>query len=222
MTDIPGFSAKATRFFEDLEDNNTREFWTAHKDVFDREVSQPLAALLESLPDRYQPFRILRMHRDLRFSKDKSPYKTQQGAMHEGGGGGHYLHIAADGLLVAAGTYQMEADQLERYRAAVDDNRSGKTLERVLAELSKASIEVLTDDPPPLKTAPRGYPKEHPRIDLLRQKGLIAHRSLAGSGLRRQDTLREFVVETYDACEPLLRWLGKHVGPTSQHRGPSR
>jgi uncharacterized protein (TIGR02453 family) len=222
MTDTAGFSSKAIQFFEGLEDDNTREYWTVHKDIFDREVSRPLTALLESLPDRYQPFRILRMHRDLRFSKDKSPYKTQQGAMHEGEGGGHYLHIGADGLMVAAGIYQMESDQLERYRAAVADDRSGKELERVLDELSQTPVELFTGGVEPLKTAPRGYPKEHPRIDLLRQKGLIAHRTLSGSGLRRQESLREFVVGTFDACEPLLSWLARHVGASTQHSGPSR
>ena len=222
MTDPRGFSVKATRFFEDLEDDNTREFWTAHKDVFDREVLRPLNALLESLPEQYQPFRVLRMHRDLRFSKDKSPYKTQQGAMHEADGTVHYLHIGADGLLVAAGLYQMETDQLERFRAAVDDNRAGRRLERLLAELPDGSVQLFTDGVPPLKSAPRGYPKGHPRIDLLRQKGLIAHRRLNGAGLRRQESLREFVVGTFEACEPLVRWLTRHVGPTTQRREPGR
>ena len=74
---------------------------------------------------------------------------------------------------------------------------------------------------PALKTAPRGYPKDHPRIDLLRQKGLIGHRSLTGAGLRRQGSLRDFVVETFEACEPLVRWLTGHVGPTTSAANPA-
>ena len=222
MSTVPGFSAKATRFFEDLEEENTREFWAANKPLYEREVLGPLNALLESLPEQYQPFRVFRMHRDLRFTKDKSPYKTQQGAMHEGEGIDHYLHIGADGLLVAAGIYQMEADQLERFRAAVDENRTGRGLDRVLAKLPSASVELFTDGVPPLKSAPRGYPKDHPRIDLLRQKGLIAHRTLNGTGLRDHDNLRTFVVDTFEACAPLVRWLTTHVGPTSQRHEPGR
>ena len=92
----------------------------------------------------------------------------------------------------------------------------------MLAKLPSASVELFTDGVPPLKSAPRGYPKDHPRIDLLRQKGLIAHRTLGGTGLRDHDNLRTFVVETFEACEPLVRWLGKHVGPTSQRHEPGR
>jgi uncharacterized protein (DUF2461 family) len=75
-----GFSPAATQFFEDLEDQNTREFWLAHKDVFDREIRDPMAALLDSLPEEYQPFKVFRMNRDIRFSADKSPYKITHGA----------------------------------------------------------------------------------------------------------------------------------------------
>src|SRR5918995_4704021 len=100
---MTGFRAAATRFFSDLEDDNSREFWRANADRYDREVKQPMLALLESLPERYQPFRLYRMNRDLRFTKDKSPYKTQQGALSEAGGGDYYLHIDGSGLLVAAG-----------------------------------------------------------------------------------------------------------------------
>ena len=90
---MSGFSAKATRFFQDLEDDNSREFWPANADIFEREVKQPMTALLESLPEKYQPFRLFRMNRDLRFTKDKSPYKTQQGAISEAEGSDYYLHL---------------------------------------------------------------------------------------------------------------------------------
>ena len=77
-TRLSGFSPAATEFFEDLEDQNTREFWLAHKDVFDREIRDPMAALLDSLPEEYQPFKVFRMNRDIRFSADKSPYKIMR------------------------------------------------------------------------------------------------------------------------------------------------
>ena len=79
MATTSGFSPKATRFFQDLEEDNSREFWTAHKDIYEREVKEPMAALLESLPERYQPFRLLRMNRDLRFtrpSREPSPTRA--------------------------------------------------------------------------------------------------------------------------------------------------
>jgi uncharacterized protein (DUF2461 family) len=87
---VNGFSLTATQFFEDLEDQNSREFWLAHKDVFEREVREPMAALLDSLPEDYQPFKVFRMNRDVRFSADKSPYKTAHGAAHGVPGGVTY------------------------------------------------------------------------------------------------------------------------------------
>src|SRR5918992_1522715 len=137
MATTSGFSQQATRFFQDLEDDNSREFWNAHSDIYEREVKQPMAELLESLPERYQPFRMFRMNRDLRFTKDKSPYKTQQGAISHAGGRDYYLHHDGTDLLVAAGPYLMEPDQLDRYRAAVDDDRSGQALERLHADLQR-------------------------------------------------------------------------------------
>lgn len=217
-----GFSAKATRFFQDLEDDNSREFWQAQADTFAREVKQPMTALLESLPDQYQPFRLFRMNRDLRFTRDKSPYKTQQGAMSEAEGSDYYLHLDGRGLLVAAGAYMMEPDQLERYRAAVDDGRKGKALERILADLERQEVDTEDMGVPALKTAPRGYAKDHPRIHLLRQKGVVGWRTLPGTELRDGDRVRDFVVETFTACEPLVGWLGRHVGAPAQRNEPPR
>ncbi len=107
-TRLSGFSPVATEFFEDLEDQNTREFWLAHKDVFDREIRDPMAALLDSLPEEYQPFKVFRMNRDIRFSADKSPYKIMHGAAHGAPGAVYYLHLDASGLMVACGNYMMQ------------------------------------------------------------------------------------------------------------------
>ena len=216
-----GFRAEAMRFFQDLEDDNSREFWQAHADVYEREVKQPMLALLESLPERYQPFRLYRMNRDLRFTKDKSPYKIQQGAISEAEGGDYYLHVDGTGLLVAAGAYQLEPDQLERYRAAVDDGRKGRALERILTDLEQQDV-VTAMGMPALKTAPRGYAEDHPRIDLLRRKGLVGSRTLTGAALQDGDRIRDFVTETFTACEPLVAWLTKHVGAPARRNEPPR
>ena len=218
---MSGFRASATRFFQDLEEDNSREFWLANADRYDRDVKQPMLALLESLPQRYQPFRLFRMNRDLRFTRDKSPYKTQQGAISEAEGGDYYLHLDGSGLLVAAGAYQLEPDQLERYRAAVDDARKGRALERILADLEQQEIGSAMGMPA-LRTAPRGYAKDHPRIDLLRRKGLVGSRTLTGTALRDGDGVRDFVVATFTACEPLVGWLARHVGAPARRSEPPR
>ena len=213
QTQISGFSLAATQFFEDLEDQNTREFWLTHKDVFEREVREPMAALLDSLPEEYQPFKIFRMNRDVRFSADKSPYKTAHGAAHGMPGAVCYLHLDASGLMVACGNYTMSQDELERYREAVAGDSSGAELSEVLAALGRRkSLRIGPGGAEPLKTAPRGFPRDHPRADLLRQKGIIAARTRPPSDLQNGPRLRSFVLETFEMCADLIGWLRRYVG----------
>ena len=216
-TRVSGFRPGATHFFEDLEDQNTREFWLANKEVFDREVREPMAALLDSLPEEYQPFKVFRMNRDVRFSADKSPYKIMHGAAHGIPGAVHYLHLDASGLMVACGNYMMQSEELERYRLAVADDASGEELTEILAALRRRrSLEVGPGGPEPLKTVPRGYPRDHPRAELLRQKGLIAMRTRPASELQNGPRLRSFVLETFEMCSDITDWLGRYVGGTSK------
>ncbi|HKN45411.1 MAG TPA: DUF2461 domain-containing protein [Propionibacteriaceae bacterium] len=212
-TTISGFSPAATRFFEDLEDQNTREFWLAHKHVFEGEVREPMAALLDSLPEQYQPFKVFRTNRDVRFSADKSPYKTMHGAAHGVPGAVYYLHLDASGLMVACGSYMMQPEELERYRQAVAAHSSGEELSEILAALRRRrSLKLSPGGVEPLKTAPRGFPRDHPRADLLRQKGLIAMRTRGPSELQNGARLRTFVVETFEMCADLTEWLRRYVG----------
>jgi len=211
-TQLGGFTSKATKFFAGLERDNSKDYWTANKAVFESEVKEPMAALVDSLPERFQPFKTFRMNRDIRFSPDKSPYKTQHGAAHETDGTVYYLHLDAHGLMAACGAYMMTPDQLERYRDAVADDATGRALQDILRDLSDRGIEVGHGMSEPLKTAPRGYPKDHPRVELLRQKAVSAHRRLSGAPLGDGDAVREFVVETFDACGPLNDWIVSNVG----------
>jgi uncharacterized protein (TIGR02453 family) len=218
-----GFSPAATEFFEDLEDQNTREFWLAHKDVFEREVREPMAALLDSLPAEYQPFKVFRMNRDIRFSADKSPYKTMHGAAHGMPGAVHYLHLDASGLMVACGSYMMPPDELERYREAVAADSSGEVLAEILTELGRRrSVRLSPGGAEPLKSAPRGYPRDHPRADLLRQKGVIAMRTRPRSELQNGPRLRAFVVDTFQMCADLTDWLKRYVGGSSSSTEDAR
>ena len=122
-------------------------------------------------------------YNDLRFAKNRPPYKTHQGAFCESdGGAGHYVHLGADGLLAGVGYYSMAKDQLERFRAAVDADATGAEVARDRRRRSAAqgySIGAMDE----LKTAPRGYPKDHPRIELLRRKGLMASRQCPVAGV---------------------------------------
>src|SRR5216684_10563 len=162
-----GWPLEALEFFRGLEGDNTKAYWNAHKALYEASVREPMAELLTGLSDEFGPWRIARPYRDVRFRADKSPYKTQIYATFDRGG---YVNVSADGLTVAAGHFRMTSTQLERYRHAVDDAADGVQLAGIVERLRGEGLEV--GGGRALKTAPRGYPADHPRIELLRCKGL--------------------------------------------------
>jgi uncharacterized protein (TIGR02453 family) len=204
-----GWPAEALEFFEGLEADNSKSYWQRNKEVYDRLVRAPMEALLDELAPEWGEGRVFRPFRDIRFSADKSPYKTHIGAMVGEG----YVQLDADGLAAGSGMWEMAADQLERYREAVSADRTGEALSEIVATARSAGLEVTAHDL--LKTAPRGYPKDHPRIELLRHKGLITWKHWpAGAwlGTRRAE---ERIVEFFRLSEPLVGWLHQHVGPST-------
>jgi uncharacterized protein (TIGR02453 family) len=202
-----GWSERAFAFYEGLEADNSREYWNAHRAVYDADVLAPMEALLAELQPEFGDGRLLRPYRDIRFSKDKTPYKTAIGASLAGGG---YVHLSADGLSVALGYHLMDPGRLERYRAAVAEDVSGQELRRVLARLEAAGVDVVGENP--LKTAPRGYPKEHPRIDLLRNRGLTAWREWPVEPWMHTAQAGTRVARFLRTAEPLQAWLDDRVG----------
>ena len=175
-----GFPLEALEFYDGLEENNSRTYWLANKAMFEQAVREPMAALLAGLPETYGSFHLFRPNRDVRFSADKSPYKTAQGAASgTEAGGTYYLQISSAGLLVASGMYMLAPDQLARFREAVAEDSSGEDLEQVIKDLRRAKIAVEAGHDEPLKSAPRGYPKDHPRIERLRWKACMASTEIA-------------------------------------------
>ena len=208
-TGFRGFPPEAIEFYEGLEVDNSKEYWLAHKEVYERAVRAPMEALLQELEPEFGAGRMFRPYRDVRFSADKSPYKTYAAGHMERG----YLSLSADGLSVAEGLYMPAADQLERFRRAVADDKSGVELLRLKAQAEKAGLEVAGHEE--LKTAPRGYSKDHPRIDLLRQKGLIAWRQFAPGPSISTKKAKDKVIKTLRDARPLVQWLDKHVGASA-------
>ena len=197
----------AIEFFEGLEADNSRTYWHAHKSVYDETVRAPMLALLAELEPQYGEGKIFRPNRDVRFSRDKSPYKTAIAATLSKGG---YIQFSADGLSTGAGLYMPASDQLARLRAAIDADRTGKQLVAIVAAARKAGIEITAHDT--LKTAPRGYPKDHARIDLLRQKGIIAWRQFPVGAWLGTRKAKDRVVTFLKAAQPLMAWLDRNVG----------
>ncbi|BFV56809.1 DUF2461 domain-containing protein [Kitasatospora sp. CMC57] len=204
-----GWPAEALEFYEQLETDNSRLFWQAHRDRYEQDVRAPMAALLEALEPEFGPGKIFRPNRDVRFSADKAPYKTHVGGYLEGGG---YIQLSADGLACGNGMYQLATDQLARYRAAVAEDISGAELERVIAAVEAAGPEVRGRDA--LKTAPRGFAKDHPRIGLLRNKGLVAWQEWEPAAWLGTPAALEPIMGFLRASQPLMAWLNGHVGPS--------
>jgi uncharacterized protein (TIGR02453 family) len=207
-----GWPASAIEFFEGLEADNSKAYWNEHKAVYERDVKAPMVVLLGELAGEFGECRLFRPYRDVRFSADKSPYKTSIA----GTTGECYVHLSADGILAGAGTYHMAPDQLERYRVAVDRESSGQQLEDIVAALSKAGLEVHGSDS--LKTAPKGYPKDHARIEFLRHKGLVAMKQWAPASWMGTAVAKKRIVEALRAARPLTEWLAKQVGTSEMSR----
>lgn len=204
-----GWPVEAVEFFEGLEADNSKSYWQANKHVYESAVKGPMEELLAELAPEFGEPRLFRPYRDVRFSRDKAPYKTNIAALLGGFGN---LELSSRGLAAGGGAVHLAPDQLDRYRRAVDDEKTGTALEEIVA-----SIEAQGHDCGPheaLKTAPRGYPKDHPRIELLRMKGCIAWRSWEIGAWLDTHAPIDRVTEFLETAQPLVDWLDAHVGPS--------
>jgi uncharacterized protein (TIGR02453 family) len=205
-----GVPVAALDFYEDLEADNSKAFWTAHKHVYEESVRAPLEALVAELAPEFGGAKLFRPYRDVRFAKDKSPYKTHQGAWF--GETSLYLHVSAAGLLVAGGYWDTAPDQIERMRRAVDDDVAGAELERAVAAVRKAGFEI---EGQRLVRVPAGFAKDHPRVDLLRYKTMTAHRDFGCPAWLSTKRAKTEVAKAWRALAPLTEWLHTHVGPSN-------
>ena len=200
-----GIPFAALDFYEGLEADNSKTYWNQHKDIYEASVRAPVTALAEALRPEFGDVYLFRPYRDLRFSRDKRPYKEHQGATV----GSHYFHVDAAGLFAATGYYQMSSDQVTRYRAAVDEETPGPALESIVVRLRAAGYEVGGEQ---LKTKPRDYPADHPRLELLRHKALVAWVSFGSPGWLTSPETAERIAAAWRDMAPLQNWLDDHVG----------
>jgi uncharacterized protein (TIGR02453 family) len=205
-----GWPDEALEFYEGLSADNSKTYWTSRVKIYETQVRAPMEELLAALEPEFGPGKIFRPYRDVRFSKDKSPYKTHLGAWLAGGG---YIQLSADGLAAGSGMYELAPDQLDRYRRAVADERTGGELSDLIAVIERSGIGVHGRDT--LKTVPRGYPKDHPRLELLRHKGLIAWKEWPPAGWLGTATTKKKIVDFLRTSRPLRTWLDTHVGTSA-------
>ncbi len=205
MAEFTGFPEAALDFYDDLEMDNTKSFWEAHRSTYDEAVAAPMKALVGELEPEFGTAKVFRPYRDVRFAKDKTPYKTHQGAyIALAPSTGYYVQIAASGVRVGVGFYEASSERLAAVRAAIDDDAHGADLERIVDELIGAGWTLGGDR---VKTAPRGYDIDHPRIALLRHKSMTLGKDLGFDPVIHSPELVDRVRADWRTLRPLVEWI---------------
>jgi uncharacterized protein (DUF2461 family) len=210
-TEFPGFPADGLAFLAELEQDNSRAFWTANVHRYRVALLEPARALAAALTAEFGEPRVFRPHVDRRFRPNADPYRTDTGLTVTGPGGTPYaVVLSTRGLAVQVGYQTFDPEQLRKYRAAVD-GAPGEGLVAVLAT-------VLADGLAPGEVAslsgrPRGCPRDHPRLPLMRLRGLHVDRSWPPGDWLDTDEPLELVRAAWRAARPLADWLDAHVGP---------
>ena len=205
-----GFPAEGFAFYEQLAAHNAKAWWAENRSTYDTCVKAPMTALLAELEAEFGEGKVYRPYRDTRFSKDKAPLKDHQGAvvMIEDATG-YYVQVSASGLMIGGGLYAPAPTQLARLRAAIA-SAAGVTLESALARLRRGHWEI---DGAPLKTRPKGYSADAPRLDLLRMTRVVALRTYDDPKTLESRKALEVVRRDWRAITPMMEWLADHAGP---------
>ena len=207
MTGIP---AEAFEFYDHLAVDNSRDFWTAHKGEYEQFVRAPLSELADLLEPEFGPAKLYRPYRDVRFSKDKTPYKDHQGCLFAAENSlGWYLQVSASGLMVAGGWYMSTPAQIKRYREYLLEY-GGAELRTATKGLPKAGFTMGGDQ---LKTRPRGVPEDHADLDLLRHRTMHATRTWEPQAWMGTGRLRTTVAASFEKLRPMIATLADIVGP---------
>jgi uncharacterized protein (TIGR02453 family) len=213
MDVVPGFEGlhrDAVSFYAELRADNTKTWWTANKARYDRAVRGPFEALAAELEPEFGAVKIFRPYRDVRFSADKTPYKLHIGMVSQATIA-HYLQLSEEGLMVGGGMYDVPPAALARFREAVDDARSAEDLDALLADLHSAGFELSRDDA--LKTAPRGYRADHPRLDLLQLRRLAVGRRESPADWMWTPDAYDVIADDWRTVSTWCAWLTDTLGP---------
>ena len=205
---------EAIDFLRELEDNNDREWFRVNRARYESELMAPARALAKKLGKLGEPH-FFRPYRDTRF-RPGPPIKEQLGVgIGHAGAGGYYFELSLDGLFVGAGMHHPAADQLERFRAAIDDDRRARRFENFLRKAQTAGLQL---GEPELKRAPKGYSPDHPRIERLRLKNITVHRRHDLEPWLHTPECDERVAAELTSARPLVTWLAETVGPSLHPR----
>ena len=199
-----GFPREATEFFRELARNNNRDWFQAHKDVYEQACRDPLKALVTELDPVGTP-QISRINRDMRFSRDGKPYKTHIAA----GVLGTYINLSAEGLYIGTGMYRPEPAVLQKFRAAIDADKSGRELVKIVSTIRKKGYTVGTHES--VNSSPRGFAADHPRIELLRMKDIHAGKMIEPGPVLASRKAVAAVKKVMADVRPLADWIARHL-----------
>ncbi len=208
MAKFKGWPEDFQRFFIGLELDNSKKYFEANRRTYEDLVKGPMAALLESLEPDFGPGKVFRANRDIRFSKDKSPYKTNIAADCGMGAKGGYLSLDARGFTVATGRYMMSPEEIAKFRKKVAADGSGAQLAAIVSKLEKSGYDLGGEE---LKRVPPPWPQEHPRAELLRRKSLYAWKNYGLQPWLGSASARRYVVKMWTDAQPLNDWFKKNL-----------
>ncbi|OLR94259.1 DUF2461 domain-containing protein [Actinokineospora bangkokensis] len=215
-----GFGEYAVDFYDGLVADNSKAYWDAHRATYDSDVRAPMEALLAALEPEFadggKP-KVFRPYRDVRFAKDKTPYKTHCGGVveHGRGAGAYYAEVGPDGLRVGGGCFYLQSDQLARFRTAVAEDIHGEQLQKLLTTLEEQGWQLLGDK---LKTSPRGVDKDHPRLDLLKHRSIYAVKVWEPDDVLHEPGCLDRVRTAWRQLRPFNEWARDHVGVSEKPR----
>jgi uncharacterized protein (TIGR02453 family) len=222
-TEFTGFPGECLRFFTQLSRNNNRTWFEAHRQEYEEYVLDPARLFISAMGKRLRAIApnivadpridkgIFRIHRDTRFSKDKSPYKTHLAIfMWEGEGKkldcpGFYFQLEPKSLVIGGGIYIFNKNQLAAYRRTVDDDRRGGELVKIL-ETARRHFPVPMQSGM-YKKVPRGYPPDHPRAELLKHQGLTVGEETPVPTSVHSARCLDYVYKRFEKMAGLQRWL---------------
>jgi uncharacterized protein (TIGR02453 family) len=202
----------ALEFLRELEANNDRDWFKANRRRYDESLLGPTRELAERLSHLGKPH-FFRPYNNLRFRPGPPLKENVAAAIGYGESGGFYFDLSLDGLLVAAGLHRPQPDQLERFRAAIVDDRKAASFEQALTEPEKAGLSL---NEPSLKRAPRGYPADHPRLERLRLKRLTVSRRHPLGPWLHDSRCDRLIQSELEATVPFVRWIAETVGPSTR------
>lgn len=226
---MSGFEQQAIQFFQELNENNNREWFLEHKQSYIEHVQEPAIEFVVDLGGKLQTIvpniqfdtitsgsgSIMRIYRDTRFSKDKTPYKNWLGIRFWEGidrkncASRFFFYLNGTGAGIYVGSHHFDKKQLLAYQAAVDDKKKGAQLEKIITSLSK-QYEIGGTS---YKRVPKQFSADHVRGDLLKHKAMFAHCGDISPTDTTSAQLTDIVLHHFEALSPLHRWMCDNTQP---------